>query len=107
MQNTSQDNLHPIIASSIDPTRISATVTGFMASIASGVLLVASIRHIPITPDGYNALTSQVGSIVFAVTSGISAAYMLFGIVRKLVLRIFPKKGTVTPIIVAPTDTAQ
>lgn len=101
---TSQDNLHPIIASSIDATKISATVTGFLTAIAGGVLLVANIKHIPLTPDSYNSFTQNVGAIVFSIATGAGAAYALFGLLRKAVMKVFPKKGTVTPIVVAPAD---
>ena len=102
--DTSQDNLHPLIASSIDATKISATVTGFLTTIASGVFLVANLKHINLTPDAYNAFTQQVGSIVFAITAAGGAAYTLFGLLRKLVMKLFPKKGTVTPIVVTPAE---
>lgn len=102
---TAQDNLHPLIASSVDATKISATVTGFLTTIASGVFLVANLKHINLTPDAYNTFTQQVGSIIFAIITAVGAAYTLFGLLRKAVMRIFPKKGTVTPLVVTPINT--
>jgi len=104
MDTTSQTNLHPVLASSIDPTKISATVTGFLTAIAGGVLLVANIKHIPLTPDSYTTFTQNVGTVVFSIATGAGAAYTLFGLLRKLALKIFPKKTTVTPLVVTPTE---
>lgn len=90
MNNT---NLHPLLASSIDPTKISATVTGFLTSISGIVLLWATIKHFPITNASYGAFVQTVGGYVFSIASAGGSAYMLYGLLRKVALALLKPKS--------------
>lgn len=89
------NNSNPVptlLASSIDPTQWSATVTGFLTSISGLVLLWATIKHFPLTQESYGAFVQTVGGYTFAIVSAAGSAYMLFGFLRKIVVAIFAKK---------------
>ena len=94
-----QTNLHPLIASSIDPTKVSATVTGFLTSITGLVLLIANLYHFPLSAADYAGDIQLIGTAVFTIVSAVGAAYMLFGLARKIVMAFFPSKSTVTPLV--------
>lgn len=92
-QNTTVPALHPFVASSIDPTKISATVSGFLGSIASIVVLIASLYHFPLTLGQYNGFVQEMAAGVSAVAGAASFIYMLFGLGRKAIAAIFAKKA--------------
>lgn len=95
-----QTNVNPIIASSIDPTKISATATGFLTSITGLVLLIANLYHFPLSAVQYAGDIQLIGTAVFSIVSGAGAAYFLFGLFRKAIVAFFPSKSTVTPMVV-------
>jgi hypothetical protein len=89
--------LHPLIASSIDPTKVSATVTGFLTGISGLAMLAATIYHFPLTPGAYNNFVQEMAGGISAIATAGGFLYMVFGILRKLIVKIFPKKNVQTP----------
>jgi hypothetical protein len=66
-----------IIASSVDPSKIAATVQGLIISVSSIIILVAGHFNIIIGDGEIQLIASQLGLIA-------GAGYMLYGLVRKL-----------------------
>lgn len=90
--------LHPFVASSIDPTKVSATITGFLSGLASLVMLIVSLYHFPLSLGQYNAFVQEMAAGGAGIAVSISFIYMLFGLFRKIVAAISTKKTVVAQI---------
>ncbi len=90
--DTQTKTLHPALASSVDPTKIAATITGFLTGISGIVMLVASLYHFPLAPSAYDNFVHEMAGGVSAIVTAGGFLYMIFGLLRKLVLKLFPKK---------------
>lgn len=101
---TSAPVLHPLVASSIDPTKVSATVEGFLGSIAGIVMIVVTVYHFPLTASQYANFVQEFSAAAAAVATAWSAIYMLFGLFRKA-LAYFAARKTVVAQIVTTTKT--
>lgn len=89
--NNSND-LHPLIASSIDPTKLSATITGILTGLSGVIMLVATVYHYPLTPDQLNNFIQQFAAATSAIVTAGGLAYAVFGLLRKAVVLVFSKK---------------
>ena len=75
--------LHWLIASSADPTKISATIKGFSAFIPAFSILLTLLGH-PLPADSIAGTIDAMAIVATAVLSVVSAVYGLFGAVRKI-----------------------
>lgn len=105
--------LHSFVASSIDPTKVSATITGALGGISGLVMLVVSLYHFPLSLGQYNAFVQEMAAGGAALATALSFVYMLFGLGRKLIAIVFAKKTvavttttttTIAPIVQAPAQ---
>lgn len=83
--------LHPLIASSIDPTKVSATVTGILTGLSGIIMLVATVYHFPLTHDQLNNFIQQFAAATSAVITAGGMAYGVFGVLRKVIVAMFKK----------------
>lgn len=98
--------LHPFVASSIDPTKVSATITGFLGTLSGLVMLIVSLYHFPLSLGQYNAFVQEMAAGGAALATAWSFIYMLFGLGRKVIAILFAKKTiavtTTTTTTIAP-----
>ena len=83
--------LHPFVASSIDPTKVSATITGLLGGISGLVMLVVTLYHFPLSLGQYNAFVQEMAAGAAGIATSISFVYMLFGLARKVIAYFFAK----------------
>lgn len=83
--------LHPIIASSIDPTKISATITGILTGLSGIIMLIATVYHYPLSASQLNNFIQEFAAAASAIVTAGGMAYAIFGILRKVVVAIFKK----------------
>lgn len=83
--------LHPLIASSIDPTKISATITGILTGLSGVIMLVATVYHYPLSASQLNNFIQEFAAAASAIVTAGGMAYAIFGILRKVVVAIFKK----------------
>lgn len=91
-QNTTAPELHPLIASSIDPTKVSATVTGILTGLSGIIMLFATVYHFPLTHDQLNNFIQEFAAATSSIITAAGAAYTIFGLLRKVVAAVFKKK---------------
>jgi hypothetical protein len=84
--------LHPFVASSIDPTKVSATITGLGGTLAGLVMIFVTLYHFPLSLGQYNAFVQEMAVGGSAIATSISTIYMLFGLFRKGIAIVFAKK---------------
>lgn len=102
--NLPQTNVHPVIASSVDATKVSATVTGILTGLSGVIMLIATVYHYPLQQNQLNNFIQEFAAATSAVVTAGGMAFTAYGLLRKLTLRVFPSKNTVTPVVVAPTE---
>ena len=74
--------LNSLIASSQDPTKVSATVSGIILGSSSTIVWFATqLFHFQITPSDVSSLATGLG-----MTAG--AIYFIYGLVRKLIIKL-------------------
>lgn len=73
--------LHPLLGSSANPDKLSATITGVALSLVPIVIMLLGHADIDITPE---SLVDMINSVAFAAT----AAYAAFGAVRKILKKL-------------------
>lgn len=83
--------LHPFIASSIDPTKVSATITGILTSLSGIIMLIATVYHYPLSASQLNNFIQEFAAATSAVITAGGAAYFIFGFFRKGVVALFKK----------------
>lgn len=105
---TSAPVLHPFVASSIDPTKVSATITGLLGGLSGLVMLVVTLYHFPLTLGQYNAFVQEMAAGAAGIATSLSFLYMLFGLGRKAISALFAKKSVIahisTTTTVVPTN---
>lgn len=89
--------LHPLVASSIDPTKVSATVTGILTSLSGIIMIIATVYHYPLTANQLNNFIQEFAAAASAIVTAGGMAYAIFGILRKVVAAIFKTKNN-TPV---------
>ena len=78
------NNSKPWYMSSVDPTSLSLTVKGLLASVIPLLLIAFKFYHINIGEDVLNGYVGQVESIVYFLTSALAVGMTLWGAIRKL-----------------------
>lgn len=76
-----QNELHPILASSTDPTQLSARITGILIGASSIILgILASVFHVTINPTDWVSLATAIGTFI-------GALYALVGVLRAVTIK--------------------
>lgn len=75
------------LSSSIDPTQLSATVSGVILSASAIIILIASQFGFNIDNSSVSAFASQAGI-------AIGALWFIFGVIRKIIVAIQQKWST-------------
>ena len=83
-------------SSSIDPQKLSATVEGAIMTVSSLIIFVAAWKGIQVDQNQILAFAQNAGATAAAFGTAIGLGYSLFGILRKIVVKL----TTTTP---APT----
>jgi hypothetical protein len=90
--------------SSVDSTKISATIQGLLAALSGFIIYFAAVRGHVLTPNDITSFGQQITAEVSAVFTVVSGGYALFGIIRKVFVATFGTKSTTPPkVIVAST----
>lgn len=76
--------LQKIIWSSVDSSKVSATVSGIIMMLSSGIVLLASHLGLNIVNDQVTAAATDFGALAGTV-------WTVFGIIRKIVVAFTPK----------------
>lgn len=80
----SKKELHPLIGSSADPTKVATTIKGLLLSLIPIAVSTLGLADIDVTPE---ALHDLINTLFLAVTACITA----FGAVRKFYLTVLSK----------------
>lgn len=85
-------NLPWYLQSSADPTQISLSIESFGKSMAGVITLVAVLKGVDpaIALQTWGNIVSQAVTFATAAYTAYHAAQMIYGIMRKVYLRIFP-----------------
>lgn len=80
-------------ASSVDPYKLSTTIKGFLTAVIPVVLMLAPMFNWNVTAEDFTNVTNGIDgffeaiqAVIVAVTAGISAFWILWGAVRKVLV---------------------
>ena len=73
--------LSSLVWSSADPNKVSATITGFIISLSSLIILVAGYYGFSIAPEQITASAAQLGTAIGSIV-------FIFGLIRKIIIAI-------------------
>ena len=79
-----QDKKYGKLTSSVDPSSLSATITGIIIAFSSLLVAVAATKGVAITEAQVSVAAGQIGAAIGAI-------YTLFGLGRKIIA-FFAKK---------------
>lgn len=71
--------LHPLVASSEDPTKIADTIKGVILAGATTIILVAQLL-------GFNIVSEQVTDFATQISYAIAGVWTAYGLVKKLII---------------------
>lgn len=92
------NELQSWLASSQDPTKVSATVTGAIVSLSSFIVAFAQITfHVQLVPEQISQLATGLG-----MTAG--AIWFLFGLFRKVAVKMGSRYPKTSGIVLNPED---
>jgi len=89
--------MNKFLLSSVDPSKLSATVTGLIISLASVVILIAGHFGITLTTEAVTAYAAHIGEAIGSIV-------FIFGLLRKIVMLFVTK--SVTPVLAIPAVTS-
>lgn len=81
------------LSSSVDPQKLGLTVKGILVGAIPVILLVANLTNLDLGQDNLNAIIDGIVSIVVAGSTIISSVMLVWGLVRKTLV----KTGAITP----------
>ena len=77
-----------LLASSINPAKVSMTVKGVLAAIVPLILVLAPMFNWSVNADDFKNLTSAIEAVIVAITGAVSAGMILYGVIRKLLVAL-------------------
>lgn len=91
METIIQQKKFGALTSSEDMNKLADTVKGSIALMSSLIIFVAALKGITVTEQGVKAFAQQAGTTIGAFGAAASAIWTMYGIVKKVVLRVFVK----------------
>lgn len=75
---------YPALGSSVDPNKLSLTVTGVLTGIIPVVILVGGFFGVTLDVSELNTLVEQVGTAIIAIWGAIGAVMTVIGGIRRI-----------------------
>jgi predicted transporter len=86
--------MNPIIASSVDPTKLSNTIKGIIISLSSVIIFVASVYfNTSVSSDQVMSFANQTANTVAAVGIAFGALHTMYGLLVKALNKVTTKKN--------------
>ena len=76
-----------IFTSSVDPNKLGLTVKGFLVMLVPIILVVANVANWNLGQEELNAIVDNTVDVVVAVGTLISTGMILWGAIRKVLVR--------------------
>lgn len=86
MSNLFKNKYPKVFASSVDPYKLSLTVKGILTAIIPVILVLAPFFHWTVTANDFDNLTKSIEAVILAGTALFSAALIVWGVIRKIVV---------------------
>lgn len=82
---------YPLLGSSVDPKKLALTVKGILLAVVTILVSVSGIFGTTLDATDLNTLVGSIQNAIVAIASAVSAIMVVYGGVRKLVMK-FEKK---------------
>lgn len=75
-----------LVISSVDPTKVSLTVKGFLTTAVSVIVMVSPLFHLHIGSEQLTSIVDGIVDTIVVVLTALSSIVTLFGLIRKIVV---------------------
>lgn len=86
-----QERKFGALSSSENPQALADTVKGVIITASSAIIFFAALKGITVTQAGVEAFAQQIGTTVSAVTFAVGTVWTTYGLLKKLVVKIFAR----------------
>ena len=77
-----------LIASSVDPSKISLTVKGLILGLVPVIIFLAKVKGFDLPESSVTEFAETVGNVIESVTAALSGAMVIVGVLRKILVSV-------------------
>ncbi len=85
--------MNKLLASSVDPEKLSLTVKGVLGGAATLILLLATSFGVSVSQGDLQTAIDGIGDLIVAIGGIVSTAAVVYGAVRKIVVAFKKRSG--------------